>query len=119
MILNRRRFLTGLGATLGLVAAEPVRRYWAVGATLAKPLGYTLAGGLFVPVEDVKCVDYDILAERFLGLTHDNRAFQIAGEYASQTQSPELNAYWQQRRANEPKRLPRALSIVLFGEDGR
>ncbi len=40
--MNRRSFLTGLGAALGLVAVEPVRRYWAVGAALEGP-GFDLA----------------------------------------------------------------------------
>ncbi len=43
MILSRRNFLTGLAASVGLVAAEPVRRYWQVGAALSEPNTYRTA----------------------------------------------------------------------------
>ena len=44
--VNRRSFLTGLGALVGIVAAEPVRRFWAVGASLSRPetQPFTLSG---------------------------------------------------------------------------
>ncbi len=35
--MNRRNFILGLGAAAGLVAVEPVRRIWAVGAKLERP----------------------------------------------------------------------------------
>lgn len=38
-MLTRRSFLTGLGAAVGIVAAEPVRRIWVVGAQLSRPDG--------------------------------------------------------------------------------
>lgn len=39
-MLTRRTFLTSVGAAVGLVAAEPVRRYWQVGASLSAPRPY-------------------------------------------------------------------------------
>lgn len=38
--MNRRGFITGLGAMVGLVVAEPVRRIWAVGANLSRSKTY-------------------------------------------------------------------------------
>ena len=45
MINTRRSFITGLGAAVGLVVAEPVRRYWAVGEQLSKGVYRTCSPG--------------------------------------------------------------------------
>ncbi len=102
-IVTRRSFLTGLGAAVGIVAAEPIRRYWAVGADLSRSpktfvgvdlgfdgdhvvvqdlhrYGYTATDGTFIPQTDVRSTDRDILSGKDLLLTHDGRAYEISGQ---------------------------------------
>lgn len=91
--VNRRSFLTGLGAAVGLIAMPAPAKMWFVGAHMGTP-GYTTTTGLFVPASDVKAYDHDILMDRQIILTHAHHGH----EFVSTTNPEQLREYWAERR---------------------